>query len=273
VQNGNHKNPTKSNKAEYFVHRASPNIPPSWRPLRAVGSFEKRRRRWRISNVKKAKAVSTVATELCALKLGSNEMPIRASADPMYHATPYHPLPGINTFRVQDLNSSFSQWLIERTKPIGHIEHTFLIYDISRALFTEYLDAFRKLYSDSSSKNDCLAGTKIPFIDAPFSWRSRDVMGKEITVCIQINKLTYLGLALTQGRVELTSHIHDRREHFEILKGKQELWFSLEPAIHAIKIRSRIGFDGKWVSLGPLPPIYTSKHLEIEPLDNSLGQS
>src|SRR5262249_35462507 len=163
---------------------------------------------------------------------------------------PPHVLPGLNLLRhhlaAGNLRFERYRWVRENLDPVRHFDHTFLLFDVSPANFDRFLEAQRRLAPSPLARRLCGEGAVSLAPGPPFTVADEVEPTSEVHVlCVDAPRgadfvLRVLSGHLVFGPADRPGSGHDYAE------PGQELWFRLDPGLHAFTVRGQQDFRGAW---------------------------
>jgi hypothetical protein len=182
---------------------------------------------------------------------------------PANRLDPLHALPGTNVFTLNALTGAGvfdyerHRWLRENASPIGHLGHTYLVFELDDALYDRLLDESRRLaptaYAEAVCGSDAAEqlapGGKVPFaVDGPAE------AARVWTLCVSTPRGTDLGLRGFKGGIRVGPLTSDTDPKWETVLQDQLVWYRLEPGRHAFRLRQMANrrawlvapFSGEW---------------------------
>ena len=182
---------------------------------------------------------------------------------PANRLDPLHALPGTNVFTLNALTGAGvfdyerHRWLRENASPIGHLGHTYLVFELDDALYDRLLDENRRLAPSAYADGSCGAeeaaqlapGGKVPFeVDGPAA------ESRVWTLCVSTTRGTDLGLRGFKGGIRVGPLVSEADPKWETVLQDQLVWYRLEPGRHAFRLRQMANrrawlaapFSGEW---------------------------
>jgi hypothetical protein len=164
---------------------------------------------------------------------------------------PPHVLPGLNLLRhyhaAGNLRFERYRWVRENVDPVALFDHTFLLFDLSPADYERYLDAERRLSPSPRARERCGTETPGPPLAAgqPLTLPDQDPSREVPVLCVDAPRGADFIFHVASGHMVFGPLERPGGAH-EYAEAGQEIWFRLEPGVHAFAVVAEDGFTATW---------------------------
>ena len=179
-----------------------------------------------------------------------------ANRAPHRHLDPVHLLPGENILSFDQATGARGyprhEWLREHLRPTRHFRHTYLFFEVESDDFERFLADSRRLRPAPDAEQLCSPGdprnrpvdlqAAARFAPAP------SPRGVEL-VCARVSGPADLALRSLEGEV-FWGRADQLRKYWDRLREDAEVWYRLDPGVHAFVVAEPLSFRGEWIVRG-----------------------
>jgi 4-amino-4-deoxy-L-arabinose transferase-like glycosyltransferase len=165
---------------------------------------------------------------------------------------PLHILPGVNIFRLNTIagvwqNYDRHQWVRENLEPKGHLNHTYLWYEVDEIAFDRFLNEERRS-TPPDEPGMCRASHSVRSLAPEGSFHLSKGGGEMelVTGCLEVWERLDLEIIAEQGNLTVGKLPTGGRCDGEHIEGKSRAWFRLEPGHYPLCAKSTEPFEGAW---------------------------
>ncbi len=158
------------------------------------------------------------------------------------HLDPVHLLPGHDTIDLNQLAGIWDferyRWVREHLRPVGHLGHTYLLYEVDDATWRRFLEEDRRRAATALDGELCPDG--LDYVRAPtgsklpFALRDSPPAGQVWAVCVDAPEGLDLDLRVLAGALGAGRFTAPGVCDADLLVAGQEVWWQLDPGRHAL---------------------------------------
>ena len=178
-----------------------------------------------------------------------------ANRAPHRYLDPIHILPGENILSFDQANGARGyprhEWLRQHLRPTRHFRHTYLFFEVRSDDFERFLALSRRLAPVLGVEQMCSPGDpRNRPVDLQAAARfargpsPHDV--QLVCVCVRASAPVDLALRSLEGEVSW-GRAAQLRKDWDRLRADTEVWYRLDPGVHAFVAAEPRSFRGEWI--------------------------
>ena len=144
------------------------------------------------------------------------------------------------------------EWLREHLRPTRHFRHTYLFFEVGNDDFERFLGESRRLLPGPSAEGLCAPrDPRAQLVDLRAAARFAEApspSGVEL-LCVRVSASADLVLRSLEGEV-FWGRADQLRKNWDRLRKGTEVWYRLDPGVHAFVAAEPRSFLGEWIARG-----------------------
>jgi hypothetical protein len=139
------------------------------------------------------------------------------------------------------------RWVRENLEPKGHLNHTYLWYEVDEISFDRFLHEERHR-APPDDPGMCRASLSMRSLALEQSFRLSEDRGEmELGVgCLEVRERLDLEIIAERGDLIVGIFSTSGRCDGEHIEGQKRAWFRLEPGLYPLCVKSTGPFEGAW---------------------------
>ena len=179
-----------------------------------------------------------------------------ANRAPQRYLDPIHILPGENILSFDQANGARGyprhEWLREHLRPTRHFRHTYLFFEVGDDDFERLLAESRRLRPAPGTEPLCPPRdprNRPVDLQAPARFAPTPSSHDVELVCVRVSAPVDLALRGLEGEVSW-GRADQLRNDWDRLREDAEVWYRLDPGVHAFVAAEPLSFRGEWIVKG-----------------------